>query len=67
MDISLASQLSNLANSDIVTIYISIWQALQRPGETELGLIREVNAPHPKGRGFYRFFEEIAFPISEYL
>ena len=24
-----------------------------------------VNAPRPKGRGFYRFCEEIAFPISE--
>jgi hypothetical protein len=26
-----------------------------------------VNAPRPKGRGFYRFYEEIASPISEYL
>ena len=24
-----------------------------------------VNAPRPKGRGFYRLCEEIAFPISE--
>jgi hypothetical protein len=24
-----------------------------------------VNAPHPKGWGFYRFYEEIASPISE--
>ncbi|HWQ20462.1 MAG TPA: hypothetical protein VN455_11835 [Methanotrichaceae archaeon] len=33
----------------------------------EKGEIKEVNAPRPKGRGFYRFYEEIASPISEYL
>ncbi len=26
-----------------------------------------VNTPHPKGWGFYRFYEEIVFPISVYL
>ena len=30
-------------------------------------LRHQVNTPHPKGWGFYRFYEEIVFPISVYL